>query len=133
MYRIIPGKTLPIEFKIEVKSTQEYDFIIQYLENIGYSKDFPRSIGFLRYFVVTEYKSIEKFESRDHFKHTLVPEIKFEDYFELMQDSTEPTQITCKLKELLENMTQEEFDKAWEEIKNLKLKGPTIEEYLKSK
>lgn len=28
-------------------------------------------------------------------------------------------------------MTQEEFGKEWEEIKNLRLIGPTIEEYLK--
>lgn len=34
-----------------------------------------------------------------------------------------------KLKELLGNMTQEEFNASWEKVTRLGLKGPTIEEY----
>jgi len=64
------------------------------------------------------------------FGSSLLQEIKFEDFFEPI---TSPTSTAYKLKKLLEGMTQEEFGKEWEEIKNLRLLGPTIEEYLKSK
>lgn len=126
----MPGKELPKEFKIEVNGTKRYRFIIDYLSSKGYVKKFARTIDFLRFLHITEFKSIFKSDSEESFRYSELPEIKFEDYFEPIQEGTS---IASKLKELLENMTQEEFDKAWEEIKNLKLKGPTIEEYLKSK
>ena len=34
-----------------------------------------------------------------------------------------------KLKNLLDNMSQEQFDASWSEITALNLKGPTLEEY----
>lgn len=38
--------------------------------------------------------------------------------------------IADKLKQLLDNMSQEEFDKSWDEVKQLGLVGPTVAEYL---
>lgn len=37
--------------------------------------------------------------------------------------------LSEKLKDLLDNMTQEEFDKDWEEIKKLNLSGPILKDY----
>ena len=37
--------------------------------------------------------------------------------------------LAAKLKHILDNMSQEQFDSYWAEIKVLNLKGPTIEEY----
>ena len=37
--------------------------------------------------------------------------------------------ISDKLKKLLDNMSQEEFDKDWENIKKLNLSGPKLEDY----
>jgi len=36
--------------------------------------------------------------------------------------------IATKLKDILNNMTQEEFDKEWSEITALQLEGPTLTE-----
>jgi hypothetical protein len=130
MYRIIPGKELPKEFKIEINGYNIYCHIINYLSSKGYVKRFAKTVDFSSYLHITESKSICEFDSGKSFIYSKLPEIRFEDYFEPIQGETS---IASKLKELLENMTQEEFDKAWEEIKNLKLKGPTIEEYLNSK
>lgn len=37
--------------------------------------------------------------------------------------------LAAKLKHLLDNMSQEQFDASWAEVTALNLKGPTIEEY----
>lgn len=37
--------------------------------------------------------------------------------------------LSEKLKDLLDNMTQDEFDKDWKEIKKMNLSGPKLEEY----
>ena len=134
MYGIISGKTLPTKFKIKVNpyqsvALQEHLFSIggewfsgcKLIQNI----DAP--------FIFFENGKIEydKYEWGEvEFGSSLLQEIKFEDFFEPI---TSPTSTAYKLKKLLEGMTQEEFGKEWEEIKNLRLLGPTIEEYLKSK
>jgi hypothetical protein len=38
------------------------------------------------------------------------------------------SEMAKKLKELLDGMTQEEFDQKWKEVEELKLEGPTIVE-----
>ncbi len=40
------------------------------------------------------------------------------------------TQLGKKLKHLLDNMSQEEFDKQWNEIVALDLQGPSFDDYL---
>ena len=37
--------------------------------------------------------------------------------------------LATKLKNLLDNMSQEQFDASWAEITALNLKGPTLDEY----
>ena len=39
------------------------------------------------------------------------------------------TDLAAKLKHILDNMSQEQFDASWAEVAALNLKGPTIEEY----
>jgi hypothetical protein len=38
------------------------------------------------------------------------------------------SEIAAKLKEILDKMSQEEFDKEWSEITALNLKGPTFDQ-----
>jgi len=38
--------------------------------------------------------------------------------------------LADKLKQLLDNMSQEEFDKSWAEVKQLGLVGPDVAEYI---
>ena len=40
------------------------------------------------------------------------------------------SEMALKLKEILDNTTQEEFDREWNEIKGLGMQGPTCEEVL---
>ncbi len=40
------------------------------------------------------------------------------------------SELANKLEKVLESMTQEEFDIEWAKIVEMKLVGPTIEEYL---
>lgn len=35
--------------------------------------------------------------------------------------------ISSKLKELLDNMTKDEFEKAWDNIQKMELSGPSLE------
>lgn len=38
------------------------------------------------------------------------------------------SELAAKLKEILDNMSQEEFDKEWSEITALNLEGPTFDQ-----
>ncbi len=134
MYKIISGKTLPTEFKIKVNPEQSAT-LQQHLFSIGYAFGGEKTVKFTnhKHLYIWDDGSIcinTPFDDEEHFKNYPYSQIHFEDYFEPISVSTT---TPSKLRELLEGMTQEEFDKSWEEIKNLKLIGPTIEEYLKSK
>lgn len=137
MYRIIPGKTLPTEFKIRVNPEQSkvlqehlFQFRFKWLSGDTDVKNLDAP------FIYLEKGRIlyDKERAEVSFNKDKLKRIQFEDYFEPITSSTPTsTSVSSKLKELLEGMTQEEFDKSWEEIKNLRLVGPTIEEYLKMK
>ncbi len=139
MYRIIPGKTLLIDFKIRVNPKQS-TALQQHLFSIGYSwsrmEQTPQFTDYKHLYIWNDGDICVDMGKDDdeHFTSFLKEQIQFEDYFEPITSSTPTsTSVPSKLRELLEGMTQEEFDKSWEEIKNLRLIGPTIEEYLKSK
>lgn len=40
------------------------------------------------------------------------------------------TELAIKLKNLLDNMSQEEFDLAWQDVVSLNVDSPSFEEYL---
>lgn len=134
MYRLIPGKELPKEFKIKVNPEQSAA-LQQHLFSIGYSFGGEKKVKYTnhKYLYIWADGAIcinTPFEDDEYFKNHIHSQIHFEDYFEPIANSTS---TSSKLRELLEGITQEEFDKSWEEIKNLRLIGPTIEEYLKGK
>jgi hypothetical protein len=137
MYRIIPGKELPTEFKIRVNPDQSAA-LQQHLFSIDYAFGGEKTVKFTDHKHLYIWSGIicinTLVDDEEHFKNYRHSQIYFEDYFEPIAGATsKPTSVPSKLRGLLEGMTQEEFDKSWEEIKNLRLLGPTIEEYLKSK
>lgn len=131
MYRLIPGKELPTEFKIKVNPEQSAA-LQQHLFSIGYSFGGEKKVKYTnhKYLYIWADGSIcinSPSDDGEFFKNYPYIQIHFEDYFEPIASSTT---APSKLKELLEGMTQEEFDEVWEEIKNIRLIGPTIEEHL---
>ena len=134
MYKLTSGRDLPKNFKMEVTDQNMFNFLLAYLRGKGYRSNFHRSVIFARYIEVNN-EIIIDFEDYDDFSLSSLNRVEFLDNFELIEieDENVTTPISSKLKNLLDNISQEEFDNAWEEIKNLRLKGPTIEEYLKTK
>ena len=133
MYIIKPNKVLPLEFKIKVNPDQSY-YLQKYLFSKGVAWSSGGTIQHTDEPCLYVYKRRicygSSFDIDSYFNEHKNKEIEFYDYFDVYINSTSVAPI---LKEFLKDTTQGEFDKMWEEIKNIRLIGPTIDEYLKSK